>query len=103
MPIEINGLSTNHSSNRQRSEATKSSGDDGKAKQSQSGSTPAASDSVHLSDEARGLQKLEEKANSLPDVDMDRVAEIKTAIENGTYKPDPEKIAEKMLQFDNLL
>ena len=105
MPIEINGLTTNHSNSRQRNEAAKSAGSDKSSESNHSNSSEQAnaSDSVHLSSEARGLQKLEEKANGLPDVDMDRVAEIKAAIENGSYQPDPKKIAEKMMKFDDLM
>ena len=97
MPVEINGLSTNHSHNRQKSEAAKGSSASDKLDANKNSEPISQSDTVQLSSEGIGLQKLEEKANSLPDVNMDRVNELKTAIENGTYKPDTENIARKMM------
>ncbi len=73
------------------------------------GSAPAAQnaqsgqrDTVQLSDTAQALQR-STSAQGNADVDTDRVAQIKAAIDNGSYKIDNERIAERMLQFDKLL
>ncbi|NWN90679.1 flagellar biosynthesis anti-sigma factor FlgM [Marinobacter adhaerens] len=57
-------------------------------------------DKVNLSSQARNLKQLEEKLGSYPEVDDNRVAEIRSALENGTYKVDAEKLAQKMLDMD---
>ncbi len=59
-------------------------------------------DTVRISDAAQALQRSAD-AQSGVEVDTDRVAQIKAAIEDGSYKVDNERVAERMLQFDKLL
>lgn len=60
-------------------------------------------DSVILSPEAQNLARLQTKISSLPDVNLDRVASIKLAIAQGRFEINPERIAENMLNQDELL
>jgi negative regulator of flagellin synthesis FlgM len=60
-------------------------------------------DNVVLSSEAQNLVRLQAKINSLPDVNMDRVAAIKQAIAEGRFEINPERIAENILKQDELL
>ena len=69
----------------------------------QNAASNAPAETVKLSAEAQTLQKLEETVAQLPDVDTDRVAQIKQAIEDGSYKTDPERVAAKLLQFEEQL
>lgn len=59
-------------------------------------------DTVRISDAAQELQR---SASSRGDaeVDSERVAQIKAAIDNGSYRIDNERVAERMLQFEKLL
>ena len=41
--------------------------------------------------------------SSVPGVDKGRVETIKTALKSGDYKIDPERVANKMMQFDQEL
>eukprot|EP01155_Anaeramoeba_flamelloides_P026771 Anaeramoba_flamelloidesa820209_26.p1 GENE.a820209_26~~a820209_26.p1 ORF type:complete len:105 (+),score=4.43 a820209_26:70-384(+) len=59
-------------------------------------------DTVQLSDTAQALQR-STSAQGSSDVDTDRVAQLKAAIDSGSYKIDNERVAERMLQFDKLL
>ena len=59
-------------------------------------------DTVVLSDTAKTVQEAQKQLASIPDVREDKVAELKEQIENGTYEPDAEKIAGKMIT-DSLL
>jgi negative regulator of flagellin synthesis FlgM len=54
-------------------------------------------DNVELSQSARDVQYANDMIKTIPDVREDKVAQLKSAIENGTYRIDSEKIAEKML------
>lgn len=63
----------------------------------------SGTDSVSLSSEAQILARLEAKINAASDVDSDRIAVIKQAIENGTYEINAEHIAGRMLDQDDLL
>lgn len=62
----------------------------------------SAGDQVELSTQVQTLKKLEAQLTDLPDVDEERVAAIKSAIENGEYQINDQKIAEKLLSSDAL-
>ena len=55
-------------------------------------------DKVALSPEAKQIQDVKKRLDSLPDVREDKVSEIKEQIEAGTYTIDGEKIAFKMIR-----
>ena len=55
-------------------------------------------DTVDISDTAKRVSSAREELDRIPDVREDKVAELKAQIENGTYKVDSEKIADKMLK-----
>lgn len=72
------------------------------------GGTPAQppsskGDTVNLSTTAQTLQNVEKKLANTPDVDSERVERLKQEIESGSYQINAERVAEKMLNFDNLL
>ena len=68
---------------------------------------PAASkgtaDQVVLSNEAQTLGRLQSKINSSPDVDLEKVAEIRRAIAEGRFEITADRIAENMLNQNDLL
>lgn len=66
---------------------------------------PAASragDQVVLSQEAQTLGRLQSKINSAPDVNLEKVEEIRRAIAEGRFEINPERIAENMLKQNDL-
>ncbi|MCK9608690.1 MAG: flagellar biosynthesis anti-sigma factor FlgM [Methylomonas sp.] len=57
-------------------------------------------DTINIST-AEGIKKaVDVGASSAAVVDETRVAEIKAAIQSGTYKIDPDRVAEKMMQLE---
>ena len=60
-------------------------------------------DTVQLTSNAKLLEQLDKTLASLPAVDSARVAEIKTAIENGDYEIDAQAIADAMIRLDRSL
>jgi negative regulator of flagellin synthesis FlgM len=68
----------------------------------QAGKQQTKSDTVVLSDAAKRIQEAKKQLEAIPDVREDKVAQLKEQIENGTYKIDEEKIADKILK-DSLL
>lgn len=54
-------------------------------------------DNVELSQSVKDVQFANEMIKSIPDVRDDKVARLKSEIENGTYRIDSEKIADKMI------
>ncbi|RRN55385.1 flagellar biosynthesis anti-sigma factor FlgM [Pseudoxanthomonas sp. SGNA-20] len=62
-----------------------------------------AGDSLRLTGEAASLQALQRELAVTPAVDAARVAEVRQALESGSYRIDPAKIADRMLEMDRLL
>lgn len=57
--------------------------------------------SVSLSQQAQQLQGIEERLRELPEVDSERVNQIKQAIADGSYQVDSNRIADKLLSFES--
>jgi negative regulator of flagellin synthesis FlgM len=64
-----------------------------------SASTPR-SDSVHITDSARALASLSQAVNEAPEVDMNRVSAVQQALASGSYRINPERIANNMLALE---
>jgi negative regulator of flagellin synthesis FlgM len=58
---------------------------------------------VVISAEAQNLSRLQAKIKALPDVNLERVAALKQAIAEGRFHINPERIAENMLNQEELL
>ncbi len=58
-------------------------------------------ENVSLSDQAKNLKQLEQRLDSYPEMDDQRIEEIKAALADGSYKIDAEKLAQKMLDMDD--
>lgn len=70
---------------------------------SPSDTTASSSNPVRITDQARQLAALEQAVQSLPVVNEARVAEIRSAIEEGRYEVAPERIADKLLRMNHEL
>lgn len=79
--------------------STKVSGDAGAANSGAKGRV-ATNDTVNLTSSAKLIERLEKNLASLPEIDSARVAEIKTAIENGEYQIDADAISAAMIRFE---
>lgn len=60
-------------------------------------------DSLAITGTAKDIKKAIETTSTDPVVDMDRVAGVKKALANGSYQINPERIAEKMLQHEQMM
>lgn len=58
---------------------------------------------VEVSPEAKAVGKAVADAARLPDVDQSKVARIKAAIDAGRYTISAERLADKMLRFEETL
>lgn len=55
---------------------------------------------VQLSKDARQLQRLTDKIAAQPEVNTDKVAQLKQAIAEGSYKIDNQRVADKLLGLE---
>ena len=60
----------------------------------------ASNDTVSITN---GISSASDNNTSTASVDEKRVASIKTALQSGDYKINPEQVASKMMAFDKLL
>ena len=63
---------------------------------------PVKADTVELSDMGKRVQEAHKQLENIPDIREDKVAQLKEQVENGTYQPDAEEVADKMIK-DSLL
>ena len=88
-------LSSNQSSSvKSRNEAKESSQGEGSS---------AAGDRVTLTNTASRLQNIEQQLNNASSIDRTRVAEVQGAITSGDYNVDADRIADKMLAFEDFM
>ncbi len=103
MSVDLNGIGQGQV-NTQRTTADKpaTSQNTGKAtpEQANAKAQSARGENVNLSSQAKNLKQLEQKLGDYPEMDDGRIEEIRSALENGTYKVDAEKLAQKMLDMD---
>ncbi|HEX7817113.1 flagellar biosynthesis anti-sigma factor FlgM [Dyella sp.] len=59
-----------------------------------------ATDSVKLTDSARALTQAAQ-ADKSSEVNQQKVDQIRTALANGSYKPDPARIADRLISLNN--
>ena len=105
MVIDFNRLNSSPSlTGSTRTSASKEAAENAKAAQlntpAPEATTVKSGESVHLSNEAQQLQKVTDKLRDQPEVDKARVAELKAAIADGSYKVDSKSVASKLLNFE---
>jgi len=62
-----------------------------------------AAASLRLTGEATSLQTLQRELSSAPAIDAGRVQAVREALQNGSYKINPDAIASRMLELDQQL
>ena len=60
----------------------------------------AHGDGVRITDAARQLAALEKAVADVPEVNAARVAEVSSALEQGRYQVEPEKVAQRLLRME---
>jgi len=101
MPININGLGANNIG------TDKSKGQENvvKSQSSNIGDTnsqaTSTEDRVKLSPEVKILRQLESDIQGMSDVDQSKIDSIKSAIQNGEYQINYDRLASAMEQFES--
>lgn len=66
-------------------------------------SSQGGSQDVQITGTARQLVDLEQKVRDLPAVNEQRVSQIRSAIEQGTYQVRPQHIADQLMSLEHAL
>lgn len=102
MVRDINGLNPAAGSNTNAANTNKSRSNDNNVQADQQVQAKSLEkDTVEISDTARAVSAATDKIKSLPDVDMDRVSAIKSALNNGSYNVDADSVAGKMIDANS--
>lgn len=103
MAIQLTGLSgqspVNKNERTLKEDSLSNSTGSNQVKQS---ANTMAEDTVKLSGAAQVLQNQQTKMNQFPEINMDKVEQIKNAIASGDYKIDTQKLASNMASMDSL-
>ncbi len=102
MAMDINGLNAN-----QTNSSKAKAGQNVAAPKAGSPAEPAqsgkiASDTVQISAQAQTLNRIQSQVGKEAPVNREKVEALKAAVANGTYKPDAQAIAKRMLDSDSL-
>ncbi len=65
------------------------------------GKVVARQDAVVLTDQAQGLNKLQQRIKDSPSTNQGKIEAIKSAIERGTYTVDSQRVAQKMMDMES--
>ncbi|HFD32073.1 MAG TPA: flagellar biosynthesis anti-sigma factor FlgM [Gammaproteobacteria bacterium] len=97
---------TNINSNRAQVSSNQSSSVKNRNEAKQSSETEnssAQADRVTLTNTASRLQDIEQQLSNASSIDSARVAEVQSAIANGEYNVDSDRVADKMLAFEDFM
>jgi len=100
---DITNINSNRASlNSNQSSSVKSRNEAKQENQGENTST-ASGDRVTLTNTASRLKDIEQQLSNTSSVDSARVAEVQSAISNGEYNVDADRIADKMLAFEDFM
>lgn len=102
MANDITSINSNRSQlSSNQSSAVKSRNEAKQGNNSENASS--AGDRVTLTNTASRLKDIEQQLSSTSSIDSERVAEVQSAISNGDYTVDADRIADKMLAFEDFM
>ncbi len=104
MPVNFNGINPNSPGamrpKAEGSNAVTDASKNGASAQPKEASSTSRADQVSFSSQAQNLKQLEDGVKRLPEVNQERVARIKAALADGSYHIDNQKLAGKLLSFE---
>lgn len=102
MAIEFNRANSAQSLNNS-AHLTRAGQDKSSSTSTQQAPQAAGGDQVQFSQGALELQSLTSNLRQLPEINQEKVQQLKLAIENGDYKVDTNRVANRMLDFEEQL
>ena len=99
---DINSLSTPPQGGSRTDRSAPQSADKAPADANVQKQAQQASEKVNISNQAQRLKSLEENIKTLPEVNEQRVKDIKAALESGEYQVDDLVLADKIIASESL-
>lgn len=99
MGLEINGLNTSQTSTNKAKGSPQAASQDGEKKTK--ASSGGSNTTVNISDEAKNLSQLQGEVTKGTSFNESKVEELKAAIADGSYKPNADRIAGKLMDIDS--
>lgn len=101
MAMEINGLNTNQANaNKARNGQSVAAPKTGSAQDGSAAAKTGAESTVQISARGQMLNRLQNQMGKETPVNREKVESLKIAVANGSYKPDAQAIAKRMLESD---
>lgn len=100
MAIELTGLPASNNMTTGGNGQIASSQENANKTQRQGQAAAVIVDNVTLTREAKQLSMIEAGLRTQPEIDLERVADLKNRIDSGQYTINPERVAEKFLQLE---
>lgn len=102
MAMEINGLNSNQTNaNKTRGSQNAVAPRPGTAAEA-TVNAKSAGDTVHISAQGQMLNRIQSQVGKEAPINKEKVEALKSAIANGSYKPDAQAIARRMIESDQL-
>ena len=103
MANDITGINSNRSQLNTNQSASVKSRNEAKQSSNEGENPSVAGDRVSLTSTAARLKDIEQQLSGTSAVDRERVEAVQTAISNGDYTVDADRIADKMLAFEDFM
>ena len=100
MAVNFNGINSNSVPSQRTNVAERADTGTAKPESSVVPNETRANEGVNLSNRAKAIKQAEQQLREQPEIDDARVAQIRQALDEGTYKINAEKLAQKMLEMD---
>lgn len=100
---DITNINSNRASLNSSQSSSVKSRNEAKAENQSEKSSAETGDRVTLTNTASRLKDIESQLSKSPAIDDARVAEVQSAINNGDYDVNAERIADKMLAFEDFM
>lgn len=101
MTNDISGINSSRPQQTTTQRSNAQSGQTNNANATEATRPTDTADKVSLTNTAEKLKALEKQLSQEPPVNEQKIAQVRAALENGDYQLDPEKIAEKILNFES--
>ncbi|MDY6920607.1 MAG: flagellar biosynthesis anti-sigma factor FlgM [Pseudomonadota bacterium] len=101
MAMEINGLNSNQTNTNKARSGQQVAGKAADGQKNAASPTAPQGETVKISAEAQALNRVSQQMKTDTPVNREKVEALRAALADGSYRPNPQSIARKMLESDS--